>query len=542
MNINLKIRSAIEHFQAGNLKLAESLCEEVLQEQPGNFLILDFLGIINYHSGNYDLAVPYFRKALQINPYSSETVYNLGNALIKRGELDEAVTCFQKVLALNANNFDAYSNLGFIFMKMKRIDEAIIYFKKAVQIQPDNAHAYYNLGSAYQMKFQFDDAILCYQKALQLKRDLFDAYINLGLTLYDKKELDNALFYLQKALEINPKKAEAYCSLGMIFKEKGQYDEAINFFQKALQLKPDYAWACTNLAAVLEHSGKLEEAKTYFQKALQLNLNMQSSLSNFGDILQEEGQPVEVKFSKTNQGSILICIPVFNRKKITELSLVLTKKYKTSNCYLQVYNDHSTEYNNSFLQPYADEVIQLPDKMGIHNLRFYQFRQFLKTDFDFLYLTDNDVIHDPQFISMLGKLHKISNKNLPVSLYNNIFTMQPGMILYCKKGILLRSTVPGNSMFFNREMVKKIVESLDKDNKTLDYLPWDNKVAIYLDLPWISSEISYLEHYGAHGINNDNYERDRAINPTKYLRDKRATILDYLMKDTCTLDQLLKDL
>ena len=156
--------------------------------------------------------------------------------------------------------------------------------------------------------------------------------------------------------------------------------------------------------------------------------------------------------------------------------------------------------------------------MGVHNLRFNQFRKFLETDFDFLYMTDSDVIHDPQFISALEALYEIGNKKFPVSIYNSIFTIHPGIILYYKNGIMLKTTAPGISMFYDRKMVETIVESMDKTDQTLDYLPWDNKVAIYLDLPWVTPETSYLEHYGAHGLNSDNYERDRAMSPTKIYR------------------------
>ena len=65
----------------------------------------------------------------------------------------------------------------------------------------------------------------------------------------------------------------------------------------------------------------------------------------------------------------------------------------------------------------------------------------------------------------------------------------------------------------------------------LDYLPWDNKAVACLRLPWITPEISYLEHFGAGGLNSDNYERERAINPTEYLQERRENILQYLRQD-----------
>ena len=51
-------------------------------------------------------------------------------------------------------------------------------------------------------------------------------------------------------------------------------------------------------------------------------------------------------------------------------------------------------------------------------------------------------------------------------------------------------------------------------------------------LPWLTPEISYLEHFGAGGINNDNYTRDRAVNRKEYLKQKRGLILEYLRDET----------
>jgi hypothetical protein len=83
-------------------------------------------------------------------------------------------------------------------------------------------------------------------------------------------------------------------------------------------------------------------------------------------------------------------------------------------------------------------------------------------------------------------------------------------------------------MLYDRTMVEKIVSAKER-------LPgnevWDYAALKYLGLPWITPETSYLEHYGTGGIHNMDNERDRAINPTEYLRERRDRILKYLMHD-----------
>jgi tetratricopeptide (TPR) repeat protein len=397
-----------------------------------------------------------------------------------------------------------------------------------------NADGYYALGNTYEEKLKFDEAASCYREAVRLDPNHSFAYARLGFALYNRRQLDEARGYLEQALELNPNYDEAYCCLGMIYREKGQFDDAIAYFKKALAINPESAWLYTNMGVTLQHSGQREEGRTYLHKALEKNSNIHKAEYRMDDLLMNDQESLSEKNALPKQSAkkILIIVSAFNRKKITALSLEQTKRYKTPNCCLHVYNDHSTEYDNTPLYKYADEVIQLPGKMGINHLRWYQFRKFLESGFDFLYFTDSDVIHDPQYVFVLDVLYEQGKRSLPVSLFNSIFTFRPKMILYYNDGIFLKSTAPGISMFYDRQMVEKILSVSEKIGNAFDYLPWDNRAAAFLGLPWITPEISYLEHFGADGINNDNYERDRAINPAEYLQKSRGRILQYLRQDT----------
>ena len=253
--------------------------------------------------------------------------------------------------------------------------------------------------------------------------------------------------------------------------------------------------------------------------------NLISDLGSKGHLDEAIGS-----FPITSQLSVLIVVPVFNRKRITQLSLEQTRRYKISKSYLLVYNDHSTEFDNSSLMAYADEVIQLPQKMGIHRLRQYQFGKFLETDFDLIYMTDNDVIHDPRYMTVLMALYEMGDRKLPVCLYNTEFVGYESNILYNRYGIMIKRAAHGVSMLYDKKMAERIVSMMNKAGDTHDVISWDLRSVSYLDLPWIAPEMSYLEHYGADGVNNDDYERDRALNPTPYLDKRRESILEYLIR------------
>lgn len=245
---------------------------------------------------------------------------------------------------------------------------------------------------------------------------------------------------------------------------------------------------------------------------------------------------------------ILINLVVYNRKNITELVIKNINKYK-KDADMIIYNDHSTEYDNDYLESICDnKIVLLPPSnkvvvkneknkngMGISHLRWYQFREFLKTDYDFLYFTDSDALHDPEFIDILKNIwNKYKGKNgekYPICLYDTIWHSQKENLLKEGNDVWMRKTMAGISQFYSRDMVKIIVDALDKETRDIGYA-WDYRCIEYLKLPTLTTKCSYVEHFGAlkdsmHSVEGE-WDRDRAKNPSQYLKNIRQEVIDYL--------------
>jgi tetratricopeptide (TPR) repeat protein len=362
-----------------------------------------------------------------------------------------------------------------------------------------------------------------------------DLTIQLAFTYLQIGDLTCAREIGEKILRDFPENAEALHLIGLINYQNKKYDLAIQCLTSSLKFNASNAIVYCNLGNILSETERLDEAVSCYQKAVDINPYLEDVYKNFGSRLEQKGSLNEVVETcpKNSKYKILISVPVFNRVKITTLSLAQTKRYKTTYCHLQVYNDHSTEYDNSYLSPYADEVIQLPNKMGIHKLRWYQLRQFLDTNYDFIYMTDNDVIHDSQYIKALEALYFLGGDKLPVCIFNSVHHTRPHSILYFGDEIMLMRTAPGVSMFLDKAMVETIISRFDSADKYsgADSGDWDFRVCELLNLPWITAQQSFLEHFGGEGMHNPDYERDRALQPTQYLEERRNPILQYLVDD-----------
>ena len=231
---------------------------------------------------------------------------------------------------------------------------------------------------------------------------------------------------------------------------------------------------------------------------------------------------------------ILICVPAYNRKAITSLALESLNKHK-QDATIWTYNDWSTEYDNNYLEPFCDKVIKLPksDKlvvknqkningMGVQHLRWHQFREFVSMDYDALYLTDSDTIHDPSYIEVLKETSNEFPHN-PLSLY----TSHPAIAR--SNRTFIREYSGGISHLYTREMVENIVLILNRQRSDPDY-GWDYEAINYLNRKMIVTTTSYLEHFGAGGMHSadTNWDHDRAGWPTPYLQKIRQPVINYL--------------
>lgn len=243
----------------------------------------------------------------------------------------------------------------------------------------------------------------------------------------------------------------------------------------------------------------------------------------------------------------LIAIPVYNRLRVAELCLQSVYQNRGDSV-VQIYDDHSTEFSSDVLAPYCDELIKLPPSnrpvvkmqsntkgMGVQHLRWHQFRRFLKQpEFDFLYFTDCDAFHDPTYMEVLKFLAEFLKKTermFPVCLYNSTFHGAPANCLGSIGRLLVRATAPGISHLYSREMVETIVHRLDALQADPDY-GWDYIAPRLLGLPFITTQDSFIEHFGAvpgsmHTQAGD-WDRDRAINPTQHLAGLRDHLIAYL--------------
>jgi hypothetical protein len=245
---------------------------------------------------------------------------------------------------------------------------------------------------------------------------------------------------------------------------------------------------------------------------------------------------------------ILIALATWNRPVITEICLENLSAARSADVRLVVYDDASDAYDKAWLSGYADEVVRFASTGGISRSRAKAMRDFVYrfTDFDLLYLTDNDTLHDPRFVEVIRwvfETRKGAGKPLPLSLFNSVFHSAPENVLGEHPQLLLVKTIPGASRVYERTMAEQVVQVLNTDPE-LEHVPgWDWHYMTLLARPSLLTRTSYMEHFARDrlegGMHNPSsglgdagradFERDRALNPTPWLAERREEVIRRLL-------------
>ncbi len=287
MTISEAITTAFQFYQNGQLSEAESLCRQILQQQPNCVEALRLLGTIAHQVGNLQAATVYYRQTIVLKQ-APEVHYSLGAALHALGQLDEAIASYQQAIALKPDYTDAYYDLGNALKEQGDLSAAISYYRQVIALNPDDAEAHGNLANALLEQGQAEAATVHYQQVINLKPHVPGVYYNLGNALRQQDQLETAVSYYKWALVLEPNYADVYLQLGVTRHQQGRFDDAIAYYQQAIGIQPDLLDAYLNLGKTLRAQGKSRDAISQFRRVLALDPQYLSGYQELGSALIDQ--------------------------------------------------------------------------------------------------------------------------------------------------------------------------------------------------------------------------------------------------------------
>jgi len=138
-----------KYSDEGQYQFAEFYFNRVLQLDPRNREVLDYLGFIYFQLENYEKCLESNRASLQINPNNPYALKGLGNCLARMGKLEEGIEYLKKSIEIATEDFtDCYHDLAAILYNRKQYPEALEVLEQGRKKSPrfvTQSHEFYQL-------------------------------------------------------------------------------------------------------------------------------------------------------------------------------------------------------------------------------------------------------------------------------------------------------------------------------------------------------------------------------------------------------------
>ncbi|HMD55163.1 MAG TPA: tetratricopeptide repeat protein, partial [Phycisphaerae bacterium] len=240
MSVKQALNLALEHCKAGEFAPAESICQQLLVQQPGNADALYFMSLIARQKGNTTRSVELVQQAIAIKPNVFIYYQSLAATLKAMGQLEKAVGIYRKALELNPDDGEIYADFANVLVALNRWDEGLGAINTAARLKPESADIQLNLGNIRKDMDQLDAAASAFEKAIELKSDMAMPHNNLGNIYKSQGKAPEAIAEYQKAVELNPNLAQAHSNVIYVMHLDPAYDAAA-IYVEALKWRIKYA-------------------------------------------------------------------------------------------------------------------------------------------------------------------------------------------------------------------------------------------------------------------------------------------------------------
>jgi protein O-GlcNAc transferase len=285
-----RLSQAIELHRQGKLEEAETIYAAILEQEPRNADVHQFLGLIALRRGDLDGAIARISRAVQLKPKVGVYHFNLGLAQQRRGDNPEAIASYRRAVTLQPDLAEAHNNLGNALRECGEIAAALESSRRAVTLRPTYAEAHVNLGSALQAMGRLEEAAASVHRALGLAPNLAAAHRTLGDILQLQGKFEAAVPVYERALQLEPQQPAVYLNLGSALQTLGRVAEAVAAYQRVLELQPESVEALNNLGNAYLTVGDRPAAEAFYRRTLDRDPNFALAWNNLGVVLQQNGQ------------------------------------------------------------------------------------------------------------------------------------------------------------------------------------------------------------------------------------------------------------
>ena len=143
-----RLREVQRLIQAGDLKRAGDLANQLVRAHPDSYAAYEALGRVRDEERSYQEAEAAYRRAIQLAPSAAGPHVSLGVSYVRRGLTAQAFEEFQSALEKEPNNLTALLNAAALELQSSQFSGAEDLYRRATQLVPAEPVALLGLATA----------------------------------------------------------------------------------------------------------------------------------------------------------------------------------------------------------------------------------------------------------------------------------------------------------------------------------------------------------------------------------------------------------
>lgn len=252
-NLHEAMSCATAHHQAGRLRKAATIYQEILEMAPNHADALHLLGVVKHQWGRNDEAHDLIQHAISIRPNVAEYHNNLGEVHRAQNRADEALINYQRALFLRPDFPEAHRNVGLAHLALGEPDAATVYLRNALLRFPEALGIYWALGQAFMASHNPDAALDAFTHGLSIRPDDPALLCGKGIALKAAGLLEEAVEHYRHAITLQPQVPALHHNLALIFHQAGNHEAASECLEREIALDPN-ADSASHLLASLHNT------------------------------------------------------------------------------------------------------------------------------------------------------------------------------------------------------------------------------------------------------------------------------------------------
>lgn len=279
-------------FQADYPKEAKKWIDKGLNLYPNNVEIALTESKYEMEMGNYDEAIRLLNKLIDADPFNTMLWNFLASYYFLKESYDKAIEACDYAIASNENDPKSYYYRCKTYLMLENVEKAMEDLDRFIEMSfnknDSNTELFICEVAATLMGLsEYEKASSVFKKNADLLKEkirettsmeeinlsielLLESLKGQALSLYNLNEFDSALLVCKDIRKIDPEDSTTYQIEGQIFLNKKQKEEAIEAFEKSFKSTPT-AFTLYEISGIFIEHCDLNNALVYAQRAYDMN-------------------------------------------------------------------------------------------------------------------------------------------------------------------------------------------------------------------------------------------------------------------------------